>query len=225
LSDTFIIMATIKDFSALKSLQKDLKAQEEARAAAERQRLETERLQRIEADIFRASIGKVAPLRAPDKAVLQAPQPLPIARQHLADEQAALMESLSDEFTFDTLLDTDENLSFTRPGVGSDVLSKLRRGHWVIQGQLDLHGLRRDQAREALGEFLRQARRRSQRCVRIIHGKGHGSVNKEPVLKQKVRNWLVQKEEVLAFCQARPDEGGAGALVVLLTAGSAGNGS
>jgi len=100
-------------------------------------------------------------------------------------------------------------------------LSKLRRGHWALQGQLDLHGLRRDQAREALAAFLRQARRQGLRCVRIIHGKGHGSVNKEPVLKQKVRNWLAQKEEVLAFCQARPDEGGAGALVVLLCASSA----
>ena len=211
-------MATIKDFSALKSLRKDLKAQTEARQAAERQRQQAEQRLREEADIFRNSVGTVAPLRQPDKAVLKPPPPLPIARQHLADEQAALMESLSDEFTFDTLLASDEDLSFARPGVGSDVLSKLRRGHWVIQGQLDLHGLRSDQAREALSQFLRQARRQGQRCVRIIHGKGHGSVNKEPVLKQKVRNWLVQKEEVMAFCQARPAEGGAGALVVLLKA-------
>ena len=209
-------MATIKDFSALKSLRKDLKAQEEARLAAERQRIADEKRLREEADIFRSSVGKVAPLRNNDKATLTPAQPLPIARQHIADEQAALMESLSDEFTFDTLLDTDENLSFARPGVGSDVLSKLRRGHWVIQHQLDLHGLRSDEAREALGEFLRQARRRGQRCVRIIHGKGLGSVNKEPVLKQKVRNWLAQKDEVIAFCQARPADGGSGALVVLL---------
>ena len=169
-----------------------------------------------EANLFRHSVGAGAPFRKVDKAALTPPPPAPIARQHLADEQAALMESLSDEFTLETLLDSDESLSFAQPGVGSDVLSKLRRGHWVIQGQLDLHGLRRDQAREALGEFLRQARRRGHRCVRIIHGKGHGSVNKEPVLKQKVRNWLVQKEEVMAFCQARAAEGGAGALVVLL---------
>ena len=218
---TALTMATIKDFSALKSLRKDLKAQTEARAAAERQQQENAQRLRAEANLFRHSIGQVAPLRQIDKFLAQPPQPLPIARQHLADEQAALMESLSDEFTLDTLLASDENLSFTRLGVGSDVLSKLRRGHWALQGQLDLHGLRRDQAREALAAFLRQARRQGLRCVRIIHGKGHGSVNKEPVLKQKVRNWLAQKEEVLAFCQARPDEGGAGALVVLLCASSA----
>ena len=213
-------MATLKDFSALKSLRKDLKAQHEARQAAERERVENEKRLRAEADIFRNSIGKVEPLRQPEKALLPPVPPLPIARQHLADEQAALMESLSDEFTLETLLDTDEELSFARPGIGSDVISKLRRGHWVIQAQLDLHGLRRDQAREALGEFLRQARRQGQRCVRIIHGKGHGSVNKEPVLKHKVRSWLAQKEEVMAFCQARPAEGGAGALVVLLRSSS-----
>lgn len=217
-------MATIKDFSALKSLRKDLKAQEEARLAAERERIASEKRLREEADIFRNSIGQVAPLRNNQKATILPQPPLPIARQHIADEQAALMESLSDEFTFDTLLDTDENLSFTRPGVGSDVLSKLRRGHWVIQNQLDLHGLRRDEAREALGEFLRQARRRGQRCVRIIHGKGLGSVNKEPVLKQKVRNWLAQKDEVIAFCQAQPADGGSGALVVLLQSSTTANG-
>eukprot|EP01042_Synura_sphagnicola_P015231 gene15231-19258_t len=105
-------MATIKDFSALKSLRKDLKAQTEARQAAERQRQQAEQRLREEADIFRNSVGTVAPLRQPDKAVLKAPPPLPIARQHLADEQAALMESLSDEFTFDTLLASDEDLSF-----------------------------------------------------------------------------------------------------------------
>ncbi|MFL9877260.1 Smr/MutS family protein [Herbaspirillum rhizosphaerae] len=216
-------MTTFKDFSSLRSLRKDLQAQEELRAKEEAERLRAEQRLREEANIFRDSIGKVAPLRTSEKASLTPPPPLPIARHHIADEQAALMESLSDEFTFDTLLNSDENLSFARPGVGSDVLSKLRRGHWVIQNQLDLHGLRRDEAREALGEFLRQARRRGQRCVRIIHGKGLGSVNKEPVLKQKVRNWLAQKDEVIAFCQARPADGGSGALVVLLQSSTPSN--
>ncbi|NUU00331.1 Smr/MutS family protein [Herbaspirillum robiniae] len=211
-------MATIKDFSALKGLRKDLQAQEKARAEAEALRLRNEARAREEADIFRNSIGQVAPLRARaiDKAHHLPEPPLPIPRQHLADEQAALLESLSDEFTVDTLMDSDENLSFARPGVGQDVLSKLRRGHWVIQAQLDLHGYRRDQAREALGEFLRESRKRGIRCVRVIHGKGLGSVNKEPVLKHKVRSWLAQKDEVMAFCQARAADGGAGALVVLL---------
>jgi DNA-nicking Smr family endonuclease len=208
--------ASIKDFAALKSLRNDLKAQEEARRVAEAERLRREKEARLDADLFRRSIGDVAPLSATDKIALSPPRPLPIARQHLADEQAALRESLSDEFSVETLLDTDESLSFARNGIGPDVLRKMRRGHWVIQSQLDLHGLRSDEAREALAEFLRKATKRGLRCVRVIHGKGLGSVNKEPVLKNKVRNWLVQKEEVIAFCQAKAADGGSGALMVLL---------
>ncbi len=210
--------ASIKDFSALKSLQKDLKSRDEARKAAEEKRLQAEKTAQLEADLFRRSIGDVAPLTPSNKLAVTSPKPLPIARQHLADEQAALKESLSDEFTIETLLETDEALSYARNGIGQDVVRKLRRGHWVIQSQLDLHGLRTDEAREALGEFLRGAIKRGVRCVRVIHGKGLGSINKEPVLKNKVRNWLVQKDEVLAFCQAKAADGGAGALIVLLRA-------
>jgi DNA-nicking Smr family endonuclease len=210
--------AAIKDFAALQSLRDELKAQDEARRAAEAKRRQREHQARIDADLFRRSIGDVEQLTPADKHHAVEPRPLPIARHHMADEQAALQESLSDEFNAETLLDTDDALSFARTGIGADVVRKLRRGHWVIQGQLDLHGLRRDEAREALTEFLRNATRRGLRCVRVIHGKGLGSVNKEPVLKNKVRNWLVQKEEVLAFCQARAVDGGSGALVVLLKA-------
>jgi DNA-nicking Smr family endonuclease len=96
------------------------------------------------------------------------------------------------------------------------VVRKLRRGVWVIQAQIDLHGLRRDEARERLGAFLREAVAEGARCVRVVHGKGLGSPGREPVLKGKVRAWLVQKNEVLAFAQARPSDGGHGALVVLL---------
>lgn len=210
--------ASIKDFAGLKSLQKDLKSREEARKAAEEKRLQQQKTALLEADLFRRSIGEVAPLTPSNKLNLAAPKPLPIARQHLADEQAALRESLSDEFTIETLLETDDALSYARNGIGQDVVRKLRRGHWVIQSQLDLHGLRTDEAREALGEFLRGTIKRGLRCVRVIHGKGLGSINKEPVLKNKVRNWLVQKDEVLAFCQAKAADGGAGALIVLLRA-------
>lgn len=208
----------IKDFAALKKLQAEIKAQEEARKAAEAERQRREQESRHDAELFRQSIGDVAPLSPSGKKETVAPRPLPIPRQRLADEQAALEESLSDEFNVDTLLDTDHELSYARTGIGPDTLRKLRRGHWVIQGQLDLHGMRREEAREALTEFLRNAVKRGTRCVRIIHGKGLGSVNKEPVLKSKVRNWLVQKEEVIAFCQARAADGGAGALIVLLKA-------
>lgn len=213
-------MAGIKDFGALKSLRKELKAQEEVRLATEAERVQREKEARLDADIFRKSIGDVAPLSPVDKLVAHTPRPLPIPHHRLADERAALQESLSDEFSVESLLETDGELSFARDGIGPDTLRKLRRGHWIIQAQLDLHGLRRDEAREALAQFLRSATKRGVRCVRVIHGKGLGSVNKEPVLKNKVRSWLVQKEEVIAFCQARAADGGSGALVVLLKATS-----
>ncbi len=212
------MVASIKDFSALASLRQGLKAQEEVRKAAEAERQRRDQQMKLEADLFRRSVGEVAPLATANKVVTVAPRPLPIAHQHLADEQAALHESLSDEFSVETLLDTDEALSFTRSGIGPDTVRKLRRGHWVIQSQLDLHGLRSDEAREALALFLRNAAKRGLRCVRVIHGKGLGSINKEPVLKNKVRNWLAQKDEVIAFCQAKAADGGTGALVVLLKA-------
>ncbi len=79
--------------------------------------------------------------------------------------------------------------------------------------------MRRDEAREALAEFIRESVKRGLRCLRVIHGKGLGSIGREPVLKGKVRAWLVQKYEVIAFCQARPHDGGAGAVLVLLQPG------
>ena len=209
-------MSSLKNFADLKSLRADLKVQEEARKKAEAERIQREKQAKLEADLFRRSIGDVAPLPNKNKLQADTPRPLPIARQHLADEQAALEQSLSDEFDVETLLDSDGALSYSRPNVGPDVVRKLRKGHWVIQDQLDLHGMRREEAREQLAEFLRRAAKRGLRCVRIIHGKGLGSANKEPVLKAKVHSWLVQKDEVMAFCVAKAADGGNGALVVLL---------
>jgi DNA-nicking Smr family endonuclease len=210
--------ASLKSLADLKQLSEKLKQDQEQAQKTAAERAERERKARAEADIFRLSVGKVEALKTAPKHQPPAARPAPIAYQHLADEQAALQESLSDEFDAESLLDTDENLSYTRPGIGSDVVGKLRKGHWVIQAQLDLHGLRRDQARDSLGEFLRKCCRNGVRCVRIIHGKGLGSVNKEPVLKNKVKNWLIQKDEVLAFSQATAADGGSGALIVLLKA-------
>jgi DNA-nicking Smr family endonuclease len=139
-----------------------------------------------------------------------------VPRQRLRDEASVLAESISDEFDVESLLDTDDALSFRRPGVGPDVVRKLRRGVWAIQAQLDLHGLRRDQARERLVAFLREALQSGLRCVRVVHGKGNGSPGRAPVLKGKVRGWLVQSDAVIAFAQARACDGGHGAIVVLL---------
>ena len=207
---------TIRSLADLKPLARELAA---ARLAAEqeRERLAAAlRLAEQERRVFELTVGPVTPLRHVDRVLHDREQPEPIPRQREADERAVLLQALSDEIDVDTLLDTDESLSFRREGIGIEVVRKLRRGHWSLQAQLDLHGLRRDGAREALGLFIHESARRGLRCVRVVHGKGHGSPGREPVLKARVRRWLVQKNEVLAFVQARASDGGAGALMVLL---------
>ncbi|MGH8833344.1 MAG: Smr/MutS family protein [Polaromonas sp.] len=216
----------IRDLKDLKAVKQQI----ETRARLERElkaaRLAAAAKAKADKDLFSRAIGPVKALPAKHRpgnpghrASLPTTQPAPIPVQQQRDELAVMREAISDEFDVESLLDTDEALSFRRPGMGPDVVRKLRRGGWSIQGQLDLHGLRREDAREALGQFIKDAHKTGWRCVRVVHGKGLGSPGKTPVLKGKVQSWLIQKQEVLAFVQARPAEGGAGALVVLLAQG------
>ena len=206
----------VHSLAELKTLQKLIAQRAAAEAAArEAERLRLQRLDR-EKRLFELTVGPVQALPAARRAVHPPRHVAPTPRQRQLDEQAVMREALSDEFDVETLLHTDEQLSFHRPGLGPDVLRKLREGHWSIQRQIDLHGLRVDEAREALGRFVREAHQQGLRCVRVVHGKGLGSPGRTPVLKGRVQRWLVQKTEVMAFVQARPADGGAGALVVLL---------
>ncbi|WP_197330211.1 Smr/MutS family protein [Ralstonia syzygii] len=184
----------------LATLREQLKHETEQREA-ERQRAEAAARQaEAEANLFRASIGEVSTLRQNRRVEHPRNPPAPDPVHSRAEEQTVLRDSLSDEFDIDNLLDTDDTLSYRRPGLGEDVLKKLRR----------------DEAREALAGFLRRAVQRGIRCVRVVHGKGLGSPDKAPVLKGKVRSWLVQKKEVIAFVEPRNTAGGAGAVLVLL---------
>ena len=209
-------MEPVRAFADLLPLRKALTE----RAAAEAAAREAARLQAIREDrerrLFELAVGPVQPLAATPR-VAHAPtavEPTPLQRQ--ADEQSVMREALSDDFDVETLLHTDELLSYRTPGLGPDVVRKLREGRWSIQRHIDLHGLRTDEARETLGRFIRDTHAQGVRCIRVVHGKGLGSPGRTPVLKSRVLRWLVQKKEVLAFVQARPAEGGAGALVVLL---------
>ena len=201
----------------LKQVQKQIAAAQAQAAAEEAARVAALRKAEAEKNLFTRAIGKVAPLPAHNKAHLPHPPRQPVATQRQKDEAQVIQDSLSDEFDVSTLLDTDEALSFRRPSVGPEVTRKLRKGDWAIQRVIDLHGLRSDEARLALTTFIRDAHKHGIRCVRVVHGKGLGSPGKTPVLKSKVHSWLVQKNQVMAFVQAKPAEGGAGALVVLLT--------
>lgn len=206
---------SLQELKHLKKILDQHKADALARSRAEeaqRQKMQAGQQQ------FAQAIGKVTPLaRQHHERITPHRQPAsPRPAQREKDNQAVLQEALSDAFDVSTLLETDESLSYRQPGIGMDVVRKLRQGQWSIQQELDLHGLRRDDARETLGAFIRDCHHHGVRCVRVITGKGLGSPGKTPVLKNKVLGWLIQKKEVLAFVQARPAEGGAGALVVLL---------
>ena len=168
--------------------------------------------------LLRDALKDVAPLPDPGKVVLRKRLPRPVPVQRLRDDEQVLADSLSDHIPMEVGLETGDELVFLRNGLSNLTLRKLRRGHWAMQDQLDLHGLRSDDARALLVDFLNEALVKGWRCVRIVHGKGLRSENREPVLKRKVGNWLAQRDEVLAFVQARPEDGGSGAVVVLLKA-------
>ena len=169
-----------------------------------------------EDDEFRRATRDVEPLPAPRRVRLSRQPAAPVPEQTRRDERAALSESLSGSRSIDDAIESGEELSFLRDGLSRQLLRKLRRGHWVVQDELDLHGMNRVQAAHAVAEFLRHCSVRHLRCVRIVHGKGLRSRNRESVLKDKVRKWLSVRDEVLAFCQAPAADGGAGALLVLL---------
>jgi DNA-nicking Smr family endonuclease len=192
--------------------------EQRAREEAARREREAEAARREQAarEQFSRAVGPVQRLPDKGRAVRTPIAVEPIPRQRIADEAQALASSLSDDLDVTTLLDTDADLAFRREGIGPDVLSRLRRGHWSVQRHLDLHGMTREIARDALSQFIRHAERDGLRCVRVIHGKGNGSPGREPVLKGKVRAWLVQKSEVIAFAQASASDGGHGAVLVLL---------
>lgn len=167
-------------------------------------------------ELLRSALEGVEPLTGRNRAELRKPRPLPVAAQRLRDEQLALRDTLSDDPAWAQGLETGEELQFRRNGLSTQYLRRLRRGHWKIQAHLDLHGLTSTEARQHTAAFLGEALRQGLRCVRIVHGKGLSSPNREPVLKKKVASWLAQREEVLAYCQAPAHEGGGGAVLVLL---------
>ena len=206
----------LQDLKQVRQKLAEAHAQAQAQAAAQAL---AARQREAESNLFVRAVGAVQRLPEHDLVKLNGPSPAPVAHQRQKDNEAVLRDCLSDEFDASTLLDTDDALSFRRPGIGRDVIHKLRKGDWSIQREIDLHGLRSDEARVALAEFIRLAHRQGLRCLRVVHGKGLGSPGKTPVLKSKVHSWLVQKNQVMAFVQAKPAEGGAGALLVLLKPG------
>ncbi len=216
-------MAKLSELKALLARAKktDAPAPKQRTSAAPRA---AARAEPAEVDL-REVFADVKPLRSGNRAAVARPRPAGLPAQRLADEAAALAASRRgaepSPGNWDIGQEHDAEQTFLRAGLGGDVLVRLRRGYWSVQGELDLHRHTRDQARSALAAFFAEARSCGWRCVRIIHGKGLSSPNREPVLKGKVRHWLTQRDEVLAYCEAPQHAGGSGAVLVLLKAAGA----
>lgn len=144
-----------------------------------------------------------------------APKPDPIPKETIKDQQQVLDESLEISLEYEDLQPGD-SLSFCRPGIQKNIFKKLKKGQYSVGAELDLHGMTVVEAQPALSRFIQDSREKNIRCVQIIHGKGHGSSNKGPRLKPMVNQWLQKRNEILAFCSARPIDGGTGAVYVLL---------
>ena len=162
-----------------------------------------------DSELFRQAVDGVVPLTPSNRITPpESPRRIPI---HSTEPPLPIADTLSDHGAGDTPL-----TEFLRDGISRMTLRKLRRGQFPLQDSLDLHGLNSDEARKLLLEFLRDATQHGLRHVCVIHGKGWHADGGEGVLKPRVRHWLTQCAEVLAFCEAPPNAGGGGAVLVLL---------
>ncbi len=167
---------------------------------------------------FHAAVDGATPLRNSERIAITPPKPSPRPRQRELDEAAAISESLSAPLDVDDWLDRGDADSYLHPGLPRSVLRDLRRGRWTMQSHIDLHGMNRHEAYAAVAIFLAEAQGAGKRCLRIVHGRGHGSPDRQGILRQLVKSWLSRRKDVLAFCHAPPHDGGDGALWVLLRA-------
>ena len=165
--------------------------------------------------LFRSAVKEVRPLQHDKIVRKRSRRPAPVPKQTLREAKLIREAMLSDDFDI-TDIETGEELFYVRPGVQHGLLRKLRRGQFSISGELDMHGMTVKVARREIVDFIAHCQSNRMSCVRIIHGKGHGSPDRQPVLKTKLNTWLQQMDAVLAFCSARPIDGGTGAVYVLL---------
>lgn len=169
--------------------------------------------------LFRQAVKSVQPLAPVNRRVLPpiavAPSAILKQRRHAAagTEPVALAQ-VSDSYAPAGL--AQDPTRFLQAGHGPDVLKSLAKGKWPIGASLDLHGASLDEARLRMDRFLHSCLQHHVRCVRIVHGKGYGSKNNQPILKDTVRRWLTQLEDVLAYTECLEQDGGAGAVQVLL---------
>lgn len=164
--------------------------------------------------LFREAVKDAVPLNAEPRVSRQKSPPKPYARQRELDEQAVVAELLTDPGPIPGL-ESGEELLFLRNGYQRRYLNRLRRGHYAVRDEIDLHGMTVTPAGELLLGFINRAAAQGLGCVRVIHGKGLRSPGL-PRLKQMTSRLLRRHPLVIAFASCRPVDGGTGAVGVLL---------
>lgn len=135
-----------------------------------------------------------------------------------APARAEFQSLVAEGIRFETS-DDGERIEGRRVEVEPREVRRLRRGQYTVDQQIDLHGMTAFEARKALEAFLAKRRKEGDRVLRVIHGKGGHSPRGVSVLRGEIAAWLSQgpeKRHVAAFATAPQEDGGAGALLVLL---------
>lgn len=166
-------------------------------------------------DLLGSERSAVKPLKQ-DKVAPYRPPIAPVARQRQLDDER-VMEELLEHSDETTSFESGDELKFLRAGYSSHLLKRLRRGDFAIQDELDLHGLNAGDAKYETHGFINECARDRVRAVRIVHGKGRNSAGRTPVLKNMLLGWLSKNQHVVAVCSTPANDGGTGAVYVLLT--------
>jgi DNA-nicking Smr family endonuclease len=211
-------------FTAIgKSLKKELKAKEaeKMKPPPPPPKIQTPKAPSEEI-LFEQAMRGIAPIHGDARGKAGAPPPRSAEDVPIYDEDAEALAELASivdgEGKFD-IADTDEFIEGSITGLDRRVVQRLRHGDYAVREHLDLHGMTRDLAREAVEQFIADSRKKGHRCILIVHGRGLNSKDKIPVLKGLLQSWLERgriAKSVLAFATARPHDGGAGAVYVLL---------
>lgn len=174
----------------------------------------TKKIQDAEdSELFRLAIGEVRAIKSDKVQLLSKEKPKPYPKNKPAEVENRLTDT--NDYDLDTV-SIEDRLSYLAPGLQKNVPAKMRKGQFGLDAEIDLHGLTSEAAKRQLLLFLHRAVIDGCRCVLIIHGKGYRSQDNLPVLKNNLNLWLRQHQDVLAFCSAKPRDGGAGAVLVLL---------
>lgn len=211
-------MPVINNFADLKQVSKALKEEAKAREEAEKKRRAEEARRHAEANQFAAAMAEFGVRKMSQKklADTKAPKPRPVALNLGTGEDKEPESQMSDLLDASVFLETEDGRMMHRKGVSPDIPRKLYRGEWPVEAAIDLHGMRVDEAREAVARFILENHMSGRRCLRIVHGVGYGSKG-QGVLRDMVRRWLKQRPEVMAFVQCPPNDGDEGAVRVLVT--------